>query len=218
MMNQEIVPRISGQSAMPSDLSRVVGQSVEHVMRSEVLPVIENLSHRITGEISKLSMGGVVVSASPVQQMNAEELLKKEVDDLIEQGEFTKALGRALSGSNLPNLLRVLPKFKLDILSDLDQPVLLSLVQQLAYDLSLDEFLKLKMEWLEQCMLGLETTSDVVVYHGADILNTVSQNLRLAIQQMDQCTPDKRGESGMLKKRMKLMMHVIQNLLADIRS
>ena len=199
----------------PSDITKVVEQSVENIVRSEFVigPTMNDISTLIATNVQ-----GSPSILSAVPQLSPEEALKKEVDDLIEQGEYTQALSRALGGSNLPNLLRVLPRLKIEILSDLSQPVLLSLVQQLAFELSVDEHLKTKMEWLEQSVLYLETSSDVVAFHGAEILNIVSQNLCSAIAHMDQSTPDRRGESRALKSRMKLMLHVIQNLLADIRS
>jgi WD40 repeat protein len=224
MMKQEIVPMIQPKTKdTGSDnlqrtdmINKAVETGLSRVCKKEILPALQNMSNRLISEISRIAANAQ--TSTSVSQTSSAEQLKQEVDNLVAQGSFAKALGKALSGSNLSVLMYLLPKMKTNVSAELEQHVLLSLIQQLAYDLSLDKHLSMKIDWLEQSALHLDPQNSIVIYHGADILRSVLINLCSAVREIEKNISEKKGDLLSIEKRMKLMMHVVQNILLEIES
>lgn len=224
MMKQEIVPMIhprtkdtgSDNLQRTDVINKAVETGLSRVCKKEILPALQNMSNRLISEISSIATN--TQASTSVSQASSAEQLKQEVDNLVAQGSFAKALSKALSGSNLSVLMYLLSKMKTNVLAELEQHVLLSLIQQLAYDLSLDKHLRMKIDWLEQSALHLDPQNSIVIYHGGDILRSVLINLRSAVQEIEKNVPEKRGDLLSIEKRMKLMMHVVQSILLEIET
>jgi WD40 repeat protein len=227
MMNQEIIPQLkqeTNQQQQSQQIGRAVEEGLQRVLKQDIIPTFEGafdrLTHRLSSELTRHQVQAPIPTQNTVPQVSKQEVMRKEIDEQIAHQNFKQALSIALSGSNLENLIYTLQHLRTDILPEMEQPIILSLVQQLAYDLSWDDNLKTKMDWLEQSVLFLEPSDDIVAYHGADILRTVLQNLKESAQQLStgKTGSGKRQDVTPIIKRMKLMNHVVHNILVGIDS
>jgi len=130
------------------------------------------------------------------------------LDRLVKERKYEEAFSSVLSAKNI-NLLTWLCT-QIDpssLFSDdvpLSQYVLLSLIQQLGYDLAKDT--ELKLNWLREACLVLNLTDTVISQHAPVVLTKLLRNLEGLYPKFS----DGSNPSG---TSFKLLMHIVNSLL-----
>ncbi|KAL0481060.1 hypothetical protein AKO1_012837 [Acrasis kona] len=129
---------------------------------------------------------------------------KEQITNLIRSSAFENAFMIALSSQDLDLVLFTCEATNADTcLVQLSQPVLLSLLQQLSYELS-GEKLNLKLDWIEKVLLSLDPSHYSINTHSHDILSSVLASLQKLFAKADQSK----------KSKVKMLIYVVHSQLS----
>ncbi|KAJ3087562.1 hypothetical protein HK102_010767 [Quaeritorhiza haematococci] len=117
---------------------------------------------------------------SPTAAAAAEVDVKRELERDVDRGEFETAFTKALGSSDLSLVLhlcaRVHPKTVfLPTKSYLSQPVILSLIHQVSLDLHTAT--QIKIGWLQESLLNLDSADPLISEHAPRILRIVARRV-----------------------------------------
>lgn len=143
--------------------------------------------------------GGAVSLASLEQSLDP----SIELRGFLERSDFEGAFNRALSLSDVDTVAwlctQVAPS---GVASRLSQGVLLSLTQQLGYNL--EKHTSTKLEWLQEVVMALDTRSPTVVPHLGPVLSGLYGQLT-TFQRSGECPPS-------ALSKLTLVAHVVNSL------
>lgn len=126
---------------------------------------------------------------------DVQQLMQNQILRLLNQGQINAAFQQALSAANLDVVIHTCEKANPDqvfgqIPCPLQQPVLLSLIQQLSADIETHTLLKQK--YLEEAIVSLDTSNPITHEHKRGVLNGLIPKLQGFIQSHP-TSPDRRS-------------------------
>ncbi|KAG9289781.1 hypothetical protein G9A89_015361 [Geosiphon pyriformis] len=147
---------------------------------------------------------------SPMEPPGLVEL-KTTIDRLLELGEYEEAFLKALASSDLSIILRLCNKVSPKTVFFpsrplLSQPVILSLVHQLTFDLS--NYPELKFLWIEEALIHLVPKDKTIRDHSQVILQLARQRL------IDRCSQIASEENqNPYLKSITVLIHILNSLM-----
>ncbi|XP_011701152.1 PREDICTED: enhancer of mRNA-decapping protein 4 [Wasmannia auropunctata] len=164
---------------MQTELNRVLTTMQDNTLRAVRDSIRENLNQQLT-EISSARSR----ATTPAIPVTAVADAQSRVMSLLQRGQLNAAFQQALSASDLGLVVLVCEKTEPSRVFSctgqgsrcvLQQPVILSLVQQLSADLG--HRTELKHRWLEEAILNLDPTDPVTREHMGTVLMTLQNQL-----------------------------------------
>ncbi|KAI8504482.1 enhancer of mRNA decapping 4 [Branchiostoma belcheri] len=161
----------------------VLISQVRRIVREEVSTALKEHQAAL-GESVVQAMRSRNVTPVPTPQADTQQL-QMQIMALLRQGQFNTAFQQALTASDLSLVMFVCEAVSpAQVFSQtpcpLQQPVLLSLIQQLSVDLTHNT--ELKHRYLEESVMNLDLTHPVTCDHAAVVLSALCKKLNLFIQ------------------------------------
>ncbi|XP_078608000.1 enhancer of mRNA-decapping protein 4-like isoform X2 [Branchiostoma floridae x Branchiostoma japonicum] len=165
------------------NMQDVLISQVRRIVREEVSTALKEHQAAL-GESVVQAMRSRNVTPVPTPQADTQQL-QMQIMALLRQGQFNTAFQQALTASDLSLVMFVCEAVSpAQVFSQtpcpLQQPVLLSLIQQLSVDLTHNT--ELKHRYLEESVMNLDLTHPVTCDHAAVVLSALCKKLNLFIQ------------------------------------
>ncbi|XP_014680803.1 PREDICTED: enhancer of mRNA-decapping protein 4-like isoform X2 [Priapulus caudatus] len=199
---QGLVPSL--QEALGARVCSLVKDELQHAMKDQ---------QAIIGESLMTALRSGAATPVPTQQqqqpvVNVQQQ-REEILTLLQQRHFNTAFQQALSAANLSLVIyaceMALPAHLFEELPcPLQQPVLLSLIQQLSADLVSNT--ELKHRFLEEAVMNLDMSHSVTREHGPAVLTALRRKLAAFIEA---------HPGSPLHRAMKMLMLASQTMLAS---
>eukprot|EP01114_Cavostelium_apophysatum_P014764 TRINITY_DN3907_c0_g2_i1.p1 TRINITY_DN3907_c0_g2~~TRINITY_DN3907_c0_g2_i1.p1 ORF type:complete len:1160 (-),score=315.41 TRINITY_DN3907_c0_g2_i1:451-3906(-) len=200
-VQQGMIPASSSSSSTAVDQMKIAVQSLVEVTNSMTKAVVDTQTKILNDYVDRANRSQ---SFPPVQNSNSAQNKTKELQLLVNQEKFEEAFTSALSARNMQVLVWLCGQLDTQTIFSndrLSQQVLLSLIQQLGFDLSKDTLLKLT--WLREAVLGLNTKDTATLEHA----NAVLRNLRQKLE-------EQLGKPGVsATAQYKLLFHLVNSLV-----
>lgn len=144
--------------------------------------VREELTHALQEHQANLDARSRAHTPGPTPHTHNPKVAQQQVQGLVTQGQFNTAFKQALSASDLSLVMfvceRVNPQQVFNMTPcPLSQDVLLSLVNQLSHDLS--TFTDLKLKYLEEAIMNLDSSHPVTREHMRSVLQGFQRNMNM---------------------------------------
>ncbi|XP_073514062.1 enhancer of mRNA-decapping protein 4 isoform X2 [Phyllobates terribilis] len=158
------------QDSILSQVQRIIKEEVNHAMKEQQAAVTTSIMHAM-----RSAAGTPIPSSHHDYQSQQTQIMQ-----LLQQGHLNQAFQQALTASDLNLILYVCETVDLQQVfgqhpCPLTQPVLLSLIQQLSFDLCTRT--ELKLNYLEEAVMHLDHSDSVTRDHMGSIINQVRQKL-----------------------------------------
>ncbi|GAB1597861.1 enhancer of mRNA-decapping protein 4-like isoform X3 [Argonauta hians] len=172
-------------------------QHVREVVKDEVNKAMRLQGNAISDNVLSAMRSGAV---TPVPGTQDDHILQTQIVRLLNQGQINAAFEQALSAANLELVILICEKANPDqvfgqIPCPLQQPVLLSLIQQLSADIETQTLLKQK--YLEEAIVSLDTSNPITHKHKRSVLSGLIPKLNNFIHSHPN-SPDRRSISKLL--------------------
>ncbi|XP_063801327.1 enhancer of mRNA-decapping protein 4 isoform X2 [Pseudophryne corroboree] len=190
------------QDSILMQIQRVIKEEVNNAMKEQQAAVTTSIMHAM-----RSAAGTPIPSAHHDYQSQQAHILQ-----LLQQGQLNQAFQQALTASDLNLILYVCETVDSQQVfgqhpCPLTQPVLLSLIQQLSFDLCTRT--ELKLNYLEEAVMHLDHSDPVTRDHMGTIMNQVRQKL-FQFLQVEPHTP--------LQKPARRLMIMLQGLVTPAMS
>ncbi|XP_070576076.1 enhancer of mRNA-decapping protein 4-like isoform X2 [Ptychodera flava] len=167
------------QSVLVNKVRDIVKDEVNHAMKDHQAVVESSIVSAITRSSA----------ATPVPSHIDTQQLQMQLVQMIQQGQFNTAFQTALSASDLSIVVFVCQTVQPhQVFSPqpcpLNQPVILSLVQQLSAELENDT--ELKQKYLEEAVMTLDPTDPVAREHMPGVVMGLVQKIQIFVQNYPQ--------------------------------
>ncbi|XP_069596225.1 enhancer of mRNA-decapping protein 4 isoform X2 [Ranitomeya imitator] len=158
------------QDSILCQVQRIIKEEVNHAMKEQQAAVTSSIMHAM-----RSAAGTPIPSSHHDYQSQQTQIMQ-----LLQQGHLNQAFQQALTASDLNLILYVCETVDLQQVfgqhpCPLTQPVLLSLIQQLSFDLCTRT--ELKLNYLEEAVMHLDHSDSVTRDHMGSIINQVRQKL-----------------------------------------
>ncbi|XP_077144240.1 enhancer of mRNA-decapping protein 4 isoform X2 [Ranitomeya variabilis] len=158
------------QDSILCQVQRIIKEEVNHAMKEQQAAVTSSIMHAMR------SAAGTPIPSSHHDYHSQQT----QIMQLLQQGHLNQAFQQALTASDLNLILYVCETVDLQQVfgqhpCPLTQPVLLSLIQQLSFDLCTHS--ELKLNYLEEAVMHLDHSDSVTRDHMGSIINQVRQKL-----------------------------------------
>lgn len=168
------------QSAL-SNLEETIVRYVRQAVKEEVSIAVREQGASISDSVLLAMRSGAV---TPVQVTPDPHQVQTQILNLLRQGQLNAAFQQALSASNLDLVVFVCETVNPSQVFNqspcpLQQPVLLSLIQQLSADIGNNT--ELKHKYLEEAVMNLDTSNPVTQGHMRGVLMGLTQKLKTYI-------------------------------------
>jgi enhancer of mRNA-decapping protein 4 len=190
---------------MAEEVGRQLSSTVDKGLSYHMEPVLARLSHleedldHTISQLPTTQQGG--------NSNNDTQRAIHQVESHLERDDMEQAITAALNARNMDVLGWLCSKLDPHIVftkyPPLPQHVLLSLIQQLGYDLSRET--TVRVNWLREALLAVDTRDRATEEHGAGILNRLLDNLESHYP--------KHSSNPSLANSFKLLMHMANSLL-----
>lgn len=200
MLQKQLSSSVEGlREEIFSRLLSEVLTSVQDSVQKEMGLGLEGLRQQLSEMITSSAQ-------SPIRQAPDLEQTRVVVTKLLESGRVGEAFQEALTASDLNMVMYVCANVDADSVFSqtpcpLSQPVLLSLIQQLSVDLTVDT--ELKHKYIEEALMALDSRDDVTREHMPGVLEVLCQQLQSAIQEA----------SGPRQRSLKMLQMAARSLL-----
>eukprot|EP00736_Rhodelphis_marinus_P000878 Rmarinus@m.30054 len=142
---------------------------------------------------------------SSTAKRTAQDTMVK-IKALVDQNQYDEAYREALNASSLDVIVKTCQisnvKKVFDEESKLSQPVILSLLQQLAFDLSTE--IELKLTWIREGLLALNPADSAVKQHVNAILDMIKGNLTRYAKEI---------EASKQSKNARMVAHLVLSIM-----
>ncbi|XP_065827516.1 enhancer of mRNA-decapping protein 4-like isoform X2 [Oscarella lobularis] len=212
MMGQ-MQQQTASMHGMPDVLTRFT-ESVRTTLDESCTASLARMSDALTEEVRRIIQEQVVSDLVAQPGMNLSGQRKDHVKgallELVKNEKLKEAFTQALSAVDLELVVLVcssVPPEKLFDLSEcaLPQPILLSLIQQLAAS-DLQEHAELKLKYLQESVLALDVKNAVTSQHMGSVLRSVSESIRKYQQQIQARNPS-------LSNALRALRMIVQGML-----
>jgi len=210
----------SFEKGLEQRLPEALSQQFQSNVMSSMIDVANSLNKSITESQNKIihelrtpiSTAVTAVGERSPTPLSSLSDLKTEILNQLQKDSYEEGFSMALNAQNVELLCwlcsRVDPQKLFSSSSPaLSQFVLLSLIQQLAFDLTRDSLLKLS--WLSEVLLVVDPSDKVIADHGVGILKKLITNL-------EQHT-NKFASNADLSKRCKTLIYVVNSLISRLQ-
>ncbi|XP_075043540.1 enhancer of mRNA-decapping protein 4 [Mixophyes fleayi] len=158
------------QDSILTQVQRIIKEEVSSAMREQQAAVTSSIMHAMR------SAAGTPIPSSHLDYQSQQA----HILQLLQQGHLNQAFQQALTASDLNLILYVCETVDSQQVfgqhpCPLTQPVLLSLIQQLSFDLCTRT--ELKLNYLEEAVMHLDQSDPVTRDHMGTIMNQVRQKL-----------------------------------------
>ncbi|XP_040264917.1 enhancer of mRNA-decapping protein 4 isoform X2 [Bufo bufo] len=158
------------QDSILSQVQRIIKEEVNHAMKEQQAAVTSSIMHAMR------SAAGTPIPSSHLDYQSQQT----HIMQLLQQGHLNQAFQQALTASDLNLILYVCETVDSQQVfgqhpCPLTQPVLLSLIQQLSFDLCTRT--ELKLNYLEEAVMHLDHNDPVTRDHMGSIVGQVRQKL-----------------------------------------
>ncbi|KAH3855139.1 hypothetical protein DPMN_097700 [Dreissena polymorpha] len=162
-------------------LQESLTQYVREAVREEVTSSMKEQGTKISDNVMLAMRSGAV---TPMRTTPDPQMEKTHILNLLRQGQLNAAFQQALSAANLDlvmSLCEVVNPSQVFNQSPcpLQQPVLLSLIQQLSAEL--ENHTELKHKYLEEAIMNLDPNNTITQEHLNGVLYSLNQKLRIYI-------------------------------------
>ncbi|GJD10459.1 Enhancer of mRNA-decapping protein 4 [Galdieria sulphuraria] len=142
----------------------------------------------------------------------SKEVLQTQMSELLGQENYEGAFLLALGASNLDIVEWLCEKLDCHALFQADEPplsqvTLLSLIQQLGFDLQRQT--ELKIEWLKEAVMLLEPLDEMIQDYLPDILSMLVQNLQNLLE--NGIRNSQQSLSTHLQRNIKVLLHICRS-------
>ncbi|XP_078367719.1 enhancer of mRNA-decapping protein 4-like isoform X2 [Oculina patagonica] len=178
---------------------------------SEVLASVQDSVQKEMGlglEGLRQQLSEMIASSAETTSPQAPDIARTQVQvsRLLESGQFGQAFQEALTAADLTVVMYVCENVDAETIFSqspcpLSQPVLLSLIQQLSVDLTINT--ELKHKYIEEALMALDTRDEVTREHMPGVLEGLCQQLQSAI----------REASGPMQRSLKMLQMAARSLL-----
>lgn len=191
---KRITDKNRDQSVHIQSLAEVVKANSQHLtaeLKKAVVSIESNINEAITKTLraQTAALEGSVIAAvrsrgvTPAPQVDI-TVMQTQLLQLVNQGQINTAFQQALTAANLGLLeylcLNVNPQQVFNqVPCPLEQPVLLSLIQQLASDMN--NHTQLKYKYLEDAITNLDMTNPMTREHVAGVISHLQRHLQAFI-------------------------------------
>ncbi|KAL4234140.1 enhancer of mRNA decapping 4 [Mactra antiquata] len=158
-----------------------MSQYVREAVREEISLAMKQHSDTINDSVLNILRSGAV---TPVRATPDPQVEKTHIMNLLRQGQLNAAFQQALTAANLEVVMSLCEAVNPSQVFNqspcpLQQPVLLSLIQQLSADL--ENQTDLKHKYLEEAVMNLDPHDTVTSEHMKGVLYSLNQKLRVYI-------------------------------------
>ncbi|KAL9975984.1 hypothetical protein ACROYT_G013213 [Oculina patagonica] len=174
-------------------------EDILSLLLTEVLASVQDAVQQIKGldlEILRHQLSEMIASSTETTSPQAPDTARTQaiVSRLLESGQFAEAFQEALTAADQSVVMYVCENADAEnVLSQspcpLSQPVLLSLIQQLSVDFTINTALKHK--YIEQALIALDVCDEDTTEQMSAVLEELCQQLQSAIQEVS--SPMKRS-------------------------
>ena len=203
-MNTQVHTYIAGlQDNLSAQVKSIVKQELSTALKEQ---------QAVIGESVMVAMrsGAATPRATPVLTtplLDTREMHQAHLLQLLKQGQLNAAFQEALSASNLEMVMFVCEnvnpaKVFNQVPSPLQQPVLLSLIQQLSADLKSNT--ELKHKFLEEAVMNLDMNNELTRGHLATVVGGLCQKLLAFVHS---------EPNHKMTRHMKMLLMAAQSLL-----
>jgi len=178
---------------------------------SEVLASVQDSVQKEMGlglEGLRQQLSEMIATSVESSTQQAPDLARTQVlvSQLLESGQLGQAFQEALTASDLNIVMYVCEQVDPESVFSqspcpLSQPVLLSLIQQLSVDLTVNT--ELKHKYIEEALMSLDTTDEVTREHMPAVLEGLCKQLQSAIQEA----------TGPMQRSLKMLQMAARSLL-----
>ncbi|KAK3085774.1 hypothetical protein FSP39_008550 [Pinctada imbricata] len=185
-IQKQVISTIHGQiknemQQSTNNLEDIVMQCVRQVVKEEVGVAVREQGATISDSVLNAMRSGAM---TPVQMSPDPQHAQSQVLQLLRQGQLNAAFQQALSAANLDLVVFVCETVNPSQVFNqspcpLQQPVLLSLIQQLSADIGNNT--ELKHKYLEEAVMNLDTGNPVTREHMKSVLFGLIQKLKAYI-------------------------------------
>ncbi|XP_041375558.1 enhancer of mRNA-decapping protein 4-like isoform X2 [Gigantopelta aegis] len=180
---------------------------VRAVVKEEVGVAVREHSVNISDQFMNYVRSGAATPVHIATEINPVQSIKTSILSLVRMGSINEAFQQALSASNLDVVMFVCETVNpSDVFGTspcpLAQPVLLSLISQLSADFS--SHIELKVKYLEEAILNLDTLNPVTLEHMTVVLSNMCQKLKLFVSQ---------HPNDKMTRNVKMLIMATQSLL-----
>ncbi|XP_052817112.1 enhancer of mRNA-decapping protein 4-like [Mya arenaria] len=176
------------QTQLSSEISKTMtrlqeslGEHVHAAVREEVGKAMKEQGSTISDNVLLAMRSGAV---TPARVTPDPQIEKTHILNLLRQGQLNAAFQQALSAANLELVIALCEAVNPNQVFNqspcpLQQPVLLSLIQQLSADL--ENHTELKHKYLEEAVMNLDIHDSITQEHMRGVLLSLNQKLRVYI-------------------------------------
>ncbi|KAM4018271.1 enhancer of mRNA-decapping protein 4 isoform 2-T2 [Anomaloglossus baeobatrachus] len=187
------------QDSILSQVQRIIKEEVNHAMKEQQAAVTSSIMHAMRS-----------AAGTPIPSHHDYQSQQTQVMQLLQQGHLNQAFQQALTASDLNLILYVCETVDLQQVfgqhpCPLTQPVLLSLIQQLSFDLCTRT--ELKLNYLEEAVMHLDHSDPVTRDHLGNIISQVRQKLFQFLQVESHTS---------LHKAARRLMIMLQGLVSSV--
>ncbi|XP_075693595.1 enhancer of mRNA-decapping protein 4 [Rhinoderma darwinii] len=188
------------QDTILSQVQRIIKEEVNQAMKEQQAAVTSSIMHAMR------SAAGTPIPSTHLDYQSQQT----HIMQLLQQGHLNQAFQQALTASDLNLILYVCETVDSQqvfgqLPCPLTQPVLLSLIQQLSFDLCTRT--ELKLNYLEEAVMHLDHSDPVTRDHMGSIVNQVRQKLFQFLQVESHAT---------LQKPARRLMIMLQGLVTSM--
>jgi len=191
-------------------------QQMEFCLKRDFLDPLSGLQEKISSVVENFKLPSTESRAVSSQEntdstLISKEVLESQIMEMLERENYEGAFLLALGASNLDVVEWLCEKLDCHELFQSDEPplsqvTLLSLIQQLGFDL--ERKTEMKMEWLKEAVMLLEPSDEMIQDYFSDILSMLLQNLEHLL------------EAGLnnsrlpvhLQRNIKVLLHICRSL------
>ncbi|XP_006822030.2 enhancer of mRNA-decapping protein 4-like [Saccoglossus kowalevskii] len=162
------------QGMLVNKVREVVKQEVSHAMKEQQAVVETSIVNAVRSQ-----------AATPVSSQANIQQLQIQIVQLLHQGQLNSAFQLALSASDLHLVVYICQSVSaVQVFQEspcpLEQPVILSLIQQLSAELESDT--ELKQKYLQEAVMNLDSTHPIAREHMPAVLMSLVQKIDLFVQ------------------------------------
>jgi enhancer of mRNA-decapping protein 4 len=214
------------QDILISSVKAIIKEEIQVAMRDQqhILPDRLITQMRQSGTITPVNLPGHSHSGTPNyiagQQVNTVQEQKAQISNFLQKGQFNSAFQVALCASdlsllmNLCELVNPAQVFEVNTnnpskkpMCQLQQPVILSLIQQLSSS-DLTSHTEIKVKYIEEALVNLDISSPVTREHMPGVINQLITKIQAFINT---------HPNDKVAKSMRMLMMASQSLLSQPR-
>ncbi|GJQ08907.1 hypothetical protein GpartN1_g698.t1 [Galdieria partita] len=193
-------------------------RQIEFLLKRDFFDPLNSMQEKISSILDNLKVESGGISSENVRDdtqttLVSKEVLQTQMSELLGQENYEGAFLLALGASNLDVVEWLCEKLDCHTLFQADEPplsqvTLLSLIQQLGFDLQRQT--EMKIEWLKEAVMLLEPLDEMIQGYLPDILSMLVQNLENLLE--NGVSNSQHSLPTQLQRNIKVLLHICRSL------